>query len=64
MEMLIFAYSGEKVFGMLHFEYDIEDIEPESLHQIIIGFSESGPQKCIFNELGYRCTEELPLFTY
>jgi hypothetical protein len=59
---VIVAQPGEKVFGMLHFEYDLEDIEPESLHQIIIGFSDAGSQKCIFNEFGYRCGEGIASF--
>lgn len=53
---------GEKVFGMLNFHYDAESLEPESLNQIVIGFSEVGPQKCIFNELGYRCSEGIASF--
>lgn len=53
---------GEKVFGMLNFHYDAENLEPESLNQIVIGFSEIGPQKCIFNELGYRCGEGIASF--
>ncbi|MBM3207291.1 MAG: hypothetical protein FJZ57_01620 [Chlamydiae bacterium] len=59
---VIIAEPGEKVFGMLHFEYDTEDLEAESLNQIIIGFSDSGPQKCIFNEFGYRCSEGIASF--
>lgn len=59
---VIAAQPGEKVFGMLNFHYDPECLEPESLNQIVIGFSEVGAQKCIFNELGYRCGEGIASF--
>lgn len=59
---VIVANPGEKVFGMLNFHYDSDGLEPESLNQIVIGFSEVGAQKCIFNEPGYRCREGIASF--
>jgi|GEM_PF-1431397 len=59
---VIATQPGENVFGMLNFHYDAERLAPESLNQIIIGFSEIGAQKCIFNELGYRCGEGIASF--
>jgi len=59
---VIAAEPGEKVFGMLNFQYDSHNIDPESLNQIVIGFSKMGAQKCIFNELGYRCNEGIASF--
>jgi hypothetical protein len=59
---VIAAEPGEKIFGMLNFHYDFQSLEPESLNQIVIGFSDVGAQKCIFNELGYRCNEGIASF--
>ena len=59
---VIAVQPGEKVFGMLNFQYDSHNVDPESLNQIVIGFSKMGPQKCIFNELGYRCNEGIASF--
>ncbi|NDD58838.1 MAG: hypothetical protein EBZ47_06265 [Chlamydiae bacterium] len=59
---VILVQPGEKVFGMLNFSYESESLEPESLNQIVIGFSQMGAQKCIFNELGYRCNDGIASF--
>ncbi len=59
---VIATLPGEKVFGMLSFSYDAEQLRPSLLHQIIIGFSDMGAQKCIFNEMGYRCGEGITSF--
>lgn len=59
---VIVARPGEKIFATLNFLYDADSLDPLSLNQIVIGYSEEGPQKCIFNELGYRCGEGIASF--
>ena len=59
---VIAAQPGEKLFGMLNFHYDANQLYPEAQHQIVIGFSDLGAQKCIFNEMGYRCGEGITSF--
>jgi hypothetical protein len=59
---VIAALPGQKIFGMLNFSYDSQGLQPQALHQIVIGFSEVGAQKCIFNEMGYRCGEGITSF--
>ena len=51
------ASPGEKIFARLHFFYDSNFVPPTSLNQILIGFSELGAQKCIYNQVGYLCGE-------
>ncbi len=48
----IIARPGEKIFSTLNFFCQMAD--PEALYQVVIGYEDVGPQKCIFNELGYR----------
>ena len=50
----IVARKGEKIFSTLNFSCDTPFVNPDSLYQIVIGYENVGPQKCIFNELGYR----------
>ena len=50
----IVARKNEKIFSTLNFSCDVPFGDPDSLYQIVIGYENVGPQKCIFNELGYR----------
>jgi hypothetical protein len=50
----IVARSGEKIFSTLNFLCNEGALDPEALYQIVIGYEGMGPQKCVFNELGYR----------
>lgn len=50
----IIARSGEKVFSTLNFSCEDVLPDPDALYQIVIGYEAMGPQKCVFNELGYR----------
>ncbi len=59
---VIRAAPGEKIFTTLNFSCDRQWIDPESLHQIVIGYQELGPQKCVFNEIGFRCSEGITSF--
>lgn len=52
---ILAARPGEKVFCTVNFSCNTECIDSNSLNQIIIGYGNLGPSKCIFNELGYRC---------
>lgn len=51
---VIVVRKGEKIFSTLNFSCDEPFSDPEALYQIVIGYENLGPQKCIFNELGYR----------
>jgi hypothetical protein len=51
---IITARSGEKVFSTLNFSCEHTLPDPDALYQIVIGYEGIGPQKCVFNELGYR----------
>jgi hypothetical protein len=48
------ARPGEKIFSTVNFSSNASLVDPDSLYQIVIGYENVGPQKCIFNELGYR----------
>jgi hypothetical protein len=48
------ARSGEKVFSTLNFSFENTLSDPDALYQIVIGYEGLGPQKCVFNEFGYR----------
>ncbi len=50
----IVARSGEKIFSTLNFSCESASADPNSLYQIVVGYDDVGPQKCIFNELGYQ----------
>lgn len=50
----IVARAGEKVFSTLNFSCEDVLPDPDALYQIVIGYESMGPQKCLFNELGYR----------
>lgn len=50
----IIARPGEKVFSTLNFSCDDAIPDQDALYQIVIGYEAMGPQKCVFNELGYR----------
>ena len=50
----IIARAGEKIFSTVNYSSDSTFIDADSLYQIVIGYESVGPQKCIFNELGYR----------
>jgi len=50
----IIARPGEKVFSTLNFSCETALPDPDALYQIVIGYETMGPQKCVFNELGYR----------
>lgn len=54
MGNVVVARPGEKIFSTVNFSSYEDFIEPDSLYQIVIGYEGVGPQKCIFNELGYR----------
>ena len=58
----IIARPGEKIFSTVNFSCDTDCVNPNGLNQIIIGYEKLGPQKCIFNELGYRCGEGILSF--
>ncbi len=51
---VIVARSGEKIFSTLNFSCETPFVTPNSLYQIVVGYDEIGPQKCILNELGYQ----------
>ena len=51
---VIVARQGEKIFSTLNFSCDNAFIDPNSLYQIVVGYEDVGPQKCILNELGYQ----------
>lgn len=51
---VIVARKGERIFTTLNFFCSPAFADPEALYQIVIGYETIGPQKCIFNELGYR----------
>jgi len=50
----IVARSGEKIFSTLNFSCESSFADPNTLYQIVVGYDDVGPQKCIFNELGYQ----------
>lgn len=50
----IIARSGEKIFSTLNFFCEDVALDSDDLYQIVIGYETMGPQKCVFNELGYR----------
>jgi hypothetical protein len=50
----IVARGGERIFSTLNFSCESSHADPNSLYQIVVGYGEVGPQKCIFNELGYQ----------
>ena len=50
----IVARAGEKIFSTLNFTSDSLSVDPNALYQIVLGFDDLGPQKCIFNQLGYQ----------
>lgn len=59
---VILARPGEKIFSTVNFACNTDCIDSNSLNQIIIGYENLGPRKCIFNELGYRCGEGIASF--
>jgi hypothetical protein len=59
---VIIARAGEKIFCTLNFSCDSTALDPDALNQIVVGYAELGAQKCIFNELGFRCGEGIASF--
>jgi hypothetical protein len=51
---IVVARASEKIFSTLNFSGASAFVDPDALYQIVIGYEDVGPQKCIFNELGYR----------
>ena len=60
----VVAYPGEKLRGIVNMYCAVDDLDPHSLYQIVIGYKEFGAQKCIFHEYGYRCKKEAILSFY
>ncbi|MES2200496.1 MAG: hypothetical protein V4489_10085 [Chlamydiota bacterium] len=56
------VYPKEKVFAMVNIACDENDIDPYTLHQIVIGYEEGEAQKCIFNEFRYRLGNSITSF--
>ena len=59
---VIIATAGEKVFSTINFFCETTSLDPDALNQIVIGYAEIGAQKCILNELGYRCGDGIASF--
>ena len=52
---IIAAHPGERIYSLVNFSCSLEPSDNYTLYQMVIGYEEVGPKKCILNELGYRC---------
>lgn len=61
---IIVSKPNERIFGTFNFSCIREEVPPDTLHQIVIGFEGIGPLKCILNERDEYCPAEgiLPFF--
>ncbi len=59
---VIVVYPKEKVFAMVNIACDANDIDPYTLHQIVVGYEGGEAQKCILNEFKYRLGSSITSF--
>ena len=59
---VLIAYPGEKVRATVNISCEDKEIDPHTLYQVIVGYEDGGPQKCILNEFGYRLGDAIRFF--